>query len=198
MAKKLKSKIKEVKIWLLGKTKNIRWMDKPMVVRIRQNIHLISIIFFFLLTILSFLYPLSPSQKIKKQLLTNPQDFENHLQLAGIFLQNHQFQQVGKTLLLAQDIKNQRPDLVKQTNLSLEELWQEKQANDPEDIKKLIILWEEIVAQKPDYRDGFLQLAILNYKISENEKAEEFLKKALIVDPNFPLAEELKKIIPLF
>lgn len=198
MAKKLKSKTKEVKIWLLNKSKDIRHVSKPMAARIRQNIHLISVSLFLLLLIISFLYPFSPSQKIKQQLLANPDDFENHLQLAEIFLQNHQFKQAGKTLLLAQEIKKQRPDLVKQTDLSLEKLWQEKQENDPQDIKKLIILWEEIVTQKPDYRDGFLQLAILNYKIFENEKAGKFLKKALIVDPNFPPAEELKKIIPLF
>ncbi len=79
----------------------------------------------------------------------------------------------------------------------MEKLWEEKQANDPQDIKRLIILWEEIVAQKPDYRDGYLQLAVLNYKVFENKKAHDFLEKALAIDPNFGPALELKKIIPL-
>jgi len=75
------------------------------------------------------------------------------------------------------------------SNLSLASLKQQKNLSDPKDIKKLIHFWEKIVAEKTDYRDGYLQLAILNYKI------QEYLKKALIVDPNFEPALELEKII---
>jgi tetratricopeptide (TPR) repeat protein len=198
MAQKLKSKSKGIKTWFFDKTKLARRMGKPMAARARRNIHLGGVILFFLLIIISLLYPLSPSQKIKKQLLANPWHFGYHLELAKIFLTNHQFEPAGKTLLLAQAIKNRKPDSVEQTTLSLENLWQEKQLADPQDIEKLILLWEEIVAQKPDYRDGYLQLAVLNYKISEEKKASDSLKKALLIDPNFEPALELKKIIPLF
>lgn len=197
MAQKIKTPPRKLKSWLFSKTKTIHQIGKPVMAKIRQNIHLGSIVLFFLIIITSFLYPLSSTQRIKKELLAKPWDFNNHLKLAKIFLENHQFKQAGKTLLLAQATKARKPDVIKKTDLSLEKLWEEKQANDPQDIQRLIILWEEIVAQKPDYRDGYLQLAVLNYKVFENKKAHDFLEKALAIDPNFGPALELKKIIPL-
>lgn len=197
MAKKLKEPSKKIKSWLFSKTQTARRVSKPMAARIRRNLHLSGIILFFLLMIFSFFYPLSPTQQIKKRLLANPWHFGYHLELAKIFLENHQFKQANQTLLLTQNIKNRKPESVSQTSLSLENLWEEKQANDPQDIKKLILLWEEIVSQKPNYRDGYLQLAVLNYKVFEEKKAQESLKKALLIDPNFAPALELKKIIHL-
>jgi tetratricopeptide (TPR) repeat protein len=198
MAEKLKTSPKKIKSWLLNKIKAIHRIGKPITTKIRRNIHLAGIILFFLMIIASFFYPLSPAQQIKKQLLANPWNFDHHLKLAEIFLEDHQFKQAGQALLLAQAIKDRKPDVTNKTDLSLEKLWEEKQANDPQDIKELITLWEGIVAQRPDYRDGYLQLAVLNYKVFEDKKAQDYLKKALVIDPNFVPALELKKIIPLF
>lgn len=173
--------------------------SKPVAARARRFGGPVGIILFFFLILASLFFPKDQSQRIKEQLLLSPQNFPAHLQLAKLFLENHQFHEAGRTLLLAEQIqKDQNKVLGASVDLSLDNLWQEKHYNDPQDIQKLIVLWEEIVREKKDYRDGYLQLAILNYKIRQNEKAKEFLNQALIVDPNFPLSLELEKIIPLF
>lgn len=49
-----------------------------------------------------------------------------------------------------------------------------------EDVKK----WEKVVARYKDYKDGYLELATLEYKLGNVNKAKEYLNKALIIDPN--------------
>jgi len=133
----------------------------------------------------SFFYPQNEIQKLRVYLLNHPYDFNNHLVLAEKLLANNQFEQAEEALQLAQN----------PTNSQIKALWQEKHYADPQDIKKLITLWEKIVAEKSNYRDGYLQLAILNYKIYENQKALESLKKALEIDPNFTEARKLEKLL---
>lgn len=145
----------------------------------------------------SFFIPKNNFQQAKQSLLRNPNNFQAQLVLAEEFLANNQFEKAEKALLLAESQIYQSTSQVlgEQTNLQLEELWQRKLHSDPEDIKKLIAAWEEIVAEKPGYRDGYLQLAYLHYKIYENEKAKEYLEKAIELDPNYKLARELEKTL---
>ncbi|PIU33036.1 hypothetical protein COY29_04310 [Candidatus Woesebacteria bacterium CG_4_10_14_0_2_um_filter_39_14] len=171
MAKDTKTQLKKSKVWLAS------WGGPSGVVLI------------LFLIIASWLYPQQESQRLKWQLLNNPRDLNTQLRLATIFLENNQFNEAEKILLLAASNQKNNPNLAS--------LRQQKNLSNPQDIRKLIGLWEKIVAEKPDYRDGYLQLAILNYKIWQNEKAQDYLKKALIVDPNFGPALELEKIISL-
>ena len=85
--------------------------------------------------------------------------------------------------------------LGKRTSASLDELWQRKKEANPEEIKELIQSWEKILAEKPNYRDGYLQLALLYYKLYEDEKAAEYLQEALIIDPNFEAAKQLERTL---
>ena len=85
--------------------------------------------------------------------------------------------------------------LGKEADIRLEELWERKTYSDPEEIQKLISAWEKIVKEKPDYRDGHLQLALLYYKIFEDEKAKEYLQKAIELDPNCEVGRKLKEIM---
>lgn len=145
----------------------------------------------------SFFIPKNNFQQAKQSLLRNPNDFQAQLVLAEEFLANNQFEKAEKALLLAESQIYQSTSQVlgEQTNLQLEELWQRKLYSDPEEIKKLIALWQKIIEEKPGYRDGHLQLAYLHYKLYENEKAKEYLEKAIELDPNYKLARELEKTL---
>ncbi len=207
MAKKINhpKKIAKEKItsWILNKTKAGQLLIKNLCQKISSRIGSIGVILFLLIIICSFFYPQSEIQRIKLQLLINPFNFDNHLILAKKFIDNHQFIEAERTLLLAEKIANSRllKDNLKKENIkeekliSLQELWQEKNMADPQDIKKLITSWEKIIAVKPDYRDGYLQLAFLNYKIYQTEKALFYLNKALEIDSNFEVSLKLKEII---
>ncbi len=60
-----------------------------------------------------------------------------------------------------------------------------------EKVKKEIIFWQKTVEEFPGYRDGYLKLAILNWKIYQNDEAKNFLEKARTVDPNNRLENSL-------
>lgn len=53
--------------------------------------------------------------------------------------------------------------------------------------------WENILKKHPNYVDVYYSAALEAIKLKENNKAVDFLEKALFYDPLFKEAEELKK-----
>jgi len=142
---------------------------------------------FILFSLVSFFWPKNPFQILKEKIVKTPYDYEAHLQLAEVYLQNNQYQKAENELWQLRVLGT--------STSRFGQLLQQKLLQNPADIKRLIAGWERIVDQKPNYRDGWLQLAYLNYKIYEDEKAKVYLTKALELDPNFTPARELEKII---
>jgi len=153
--------------------------------RVLKHIVLLGVIIIFLLIILSIFLPKTKPQFLKDNLLKNPDNTEVKLKNIEALLEENQFQ-AGEEILKS---------IPQDQNGNLNQLWQEKHYSDPEDIKELIKAWEEIIEEKSQYRDAYLQLAILNYKINETQKAQDNLNKALEIDPNYELAKKLKEII---
>src|SRR3989344_6657479 len=60
-------------------------------------------------------------------------------------------------------------------------------------ISKEIGFWQAFLEKNKDYRDGYLQLAVLEYKLRDYSKARFYLGKALEIDPNFEKGKELGK-----
>jgi tetratricopeptide (TPR) repeat protein len=207
MAKKInhlkKNKPTKRTNWFLNKIIIAKQLIKKTGQKINSFSGILGTLLFLLIIITSFLFPQNEAQNIKLQLLINPFNFNNHLALAEKFLENHQFIEAEKSLLLAEQIVSLRflsnnlgKGTIKEEKLaSLKKIWQIKNLTDPKDIQKLIVSWEKIIIAKPNYRDGYLQLAFLNYKIYQTEKALFYLDKALIIDPNFEVSRRLKKII---
>lgn len=48
-----------------------------------------------------------------------------------------------------------------------------------------ISFWQGIVEKYPDYRDGYFELALLEYQIKDFAKAKAYTEKSLSIDPNF-------------
>lgn len=65
-------------------------------------------------------------------------------------------------------------------------------------IESQIKVWQEIVNKYKDYRDGYLTLAILEYKLGDSDKARLYLKQTLSIDPNFGKARDLEKILRFY
>lgn len=49
--------------------------------------------------------------------------------------------------------------------------------------QETVYRWEQILAERPDYRDGWLQLASLYYQQGNKQKAREAVNKAKNLDP---------------
>lgn len=174
--KKLTTLFKKIirsKKFLLFKKQFLRWVTP------------LGVILIFSLIILSIFLPKTKLQSLKDNLLRNPENMEVKLKNIEALLKENQFQASEEILKSISPYQNG----------SLNQLWQEKHYSDPEDIKELIKSWEKIIEDKPQYRDAYLQLTILNYKIKETQKAENNLNKALEIDPNFELTKRLKEII---
>ncbi len=146
----------------------------------------------------SFFFPKDRFQQAKERLVKNPQDLAAHLILAEEFLNNHQIQEAEKELALARQIEEDfgfqnNQVLGETTDTQLEKLGQQIEESDPKKINTLINEWEKIVAQKPDYRDGYLRLALYHYKLYDKNLAWMYLQKAQELDPNFEATQLLEK-----
>lgn len=190
--------VKYIKPWVTNKITEARNLSEHRAARAARRWGApagVALIIF--LVIGSLFLPKDSFQQAKDNLLKNPHGFQAQLVLVEEFLANNQFEEAERALLLAENQIYQATNQVlgEQTNPQLEELWQRKYYSDPEDIEKLITAWEKIIEEKPNYRDGYLQLAYLHYKVYENNKAKDYLKKAIELDPNYKLARELEKIL---
>jgi tetratricopeptide (TPR) repeat protein len=193
----------KVKSWWQNKIKIIRKTTKPQAKRLQRLTKKFGSLGIVILaagiTLASFFLPKNQLQILKEKLVKSPYDLEAHLELAKIFLGANQFAKAEKELLVAQSLQQlaqgKKQPKVLGTSSLLEKLWQQKHYSDPKDIKKLISGWEEVLEKYPDYRDGYLQLAYLYYKLDKNKQAKENLKKALALDPNWEKTKELKEII---
>lgn len=75
--------------------------------------------------------------------------------------------------------------------------FQEKQKLDAEreKISQEIEHWQGIISKYKNFRDAYFQLAVLEYRVGEFEKAKSYLKKTLELDPNFEKGRELEKLL---
>ena len=55
--------------------------------------------------------------------------------------------------------------------------------------------WQGIVSKYKDYRDGYFQLAVLEYQLGNIQKAKLHLDEVLKLDPNFEKGRELGKVL---
>ncbi len=57
----------------------------------------------------------------------------------------------------------------------------------PEEIKNEILLWEKVTQDFSEFKDAYLKLAILNWKVSRITDSQKYLEKAKALDPNSPV-----------
>lgn len=61
--------------------------------------------------------------------------------------------------------------------------------------QKIAFEWERILLERPDYRDGWIQLAAIYYKLGNKEKAREAIGKAKVLDPTNPTILSFEKLL---
>ena len=161
----------------------------------------------FLLTTATFLFLVFPSLFFSKSqfdearnlVMKNPKNTEAHLTLANEFLKNNQLQEAEKELMIIADLeqKENGNSRVLGSDTKLQELFIAWQDQNPEEIRKKIIKWEKNVTDFPSYRDGYIYLSYYNYKLGQKGIAEEYLQKALEIDPSYEPAKELQRSLIL-
>jgi len=136
-------------------------------------------------------------EQAKITVMLFPKDISIHLILAQEYLKRGDVEALERELLLSQELVEKNPpstpSVLGEALSPIKIL--EKIKNEPQRIGQEISYWENVVSQKPDYRDAYLQLAILNYRIYKNEKAKEYLKRAREIDPNYEPARGLERVL---
>lgn len=129
----------------------------------------------------NLLQPQSQFDIVKGNVLNNPNDPEAHAFLAQQFLVTNQFAQAQTEAQLTNN----------------EELLQKIQDinRQPEEVRDETTRLQEIMNQLPNYRDGYLRLAILNWKLYRPFVAQKYLQKALEIDPNNEMARKISETI---
>ena len=75
--------------------------------------------------------------------------------------------------------------------------YQEAQAKQAQKraIEAEIAKWENVVRQRPNYRDAYFELAVLTYRLNRIEETKGHLNKVFELDPNFKPAKELERLL---
>lgn len=61
--------------------------------------------------------------------------------------------------------------------------------------RETVQAWEQILEERPDYRDGWIRLAAAYYKLGDKEKARQALQKAKQLDPTNPTIINFEKLL---
>lgn len=181
------------RLFAVGGKKRIRqtiivWQKLPNFLSIAAGCLLISIL------ITNFFF--RPKRPLQIALSQNSRDLETNLKMADFLLSQNKFLEAEKALKISQQLEVEGKFLGKnEINEQLTTLWQKKHLTDPKDISLMIGQWEKIVKQKPNYRDGYVQLSLLYLSLRQKSEALENIQKAYLLDPNSPWVIELKKEI---
>jgi len=137
-----------------------------------------------------------PKLRLQLILTANPHNLEANLDLADLLLAQNRYQDAEKILKISQQIEIENI-LSKNSSLSdrLQSLWGKKHTLDPQDILYSINQWEKIIKDKPNYRDGYIKLAILYLSLNQKKQALDNLNTAYGLDPNNETILYLMKII---
>lgn len=138
--------------------------------RLIRELHLILPVTLLIIFATNLLSPKSLFELSKETAQQNPSAASHHLFLAQQLLTTNQFTQAETEARLAAN---------EETLQKIQEV-----KNQPEDIKGQIRFWQEVIDQFPNYRDAYIKLAILNWKIYRSFEAKRNLEKAFQIDPN--------------
>jgi len=148
--------------------------------RLEKELLVILPIFLFLIFLGNIIQPQSQFEIAKLNILDNPSDPKPHEFLAQQFFVTNQYVQAEKEAEIAND-----PSLIKKFQGINKQ---------PEVVKTEIINLQNVIAQFPAYRDAYIKLAILNWKLYRPFIAEKYLQNVLEIDPNNEVARKLSSL----
>lgn len=149
--------------------------------RLVQELRLLLPVGLFILLLFNLLQSPSQFDIAKRNVLERPADPKPHIFLAQQFFVTNQFREAE---IEAKSANNQ--DLLQQ----IREI-----KNQPEEVREKIFNLQKIVDQLPNYRDAYIELAILHWELYRPFDAQKHLEKALEIDPNNEVANKILEVI---
>lgn len=62
-------------------------------------------------------------------------------------------------------------------------------------LEQKINFWQSIANKYEGYKDAYFQIALLEYRLGNFKKSQEYNKKALLLDPNFEDSKKLEFLL---
>ena len=72
---------------------------------------------------------------------------------------------------------------------------QKELTNEKFRVLREVSFWENEIKVRPGFRDGYMQLALLNFQLKNFTESRENLNTALTLDPNFEKGRELERLL---
>lgn len=132
---------------------------------------------------------LGAHQTLNQAVLLDNNNPQIHFKLAQVYQKTNNYQEAKKELLLALEVSPDSTSILKELNKVQTTL------SEPGKLGEEIKFWEKEVKIKPDYRDGWIQLAVRYFELYKIEEAKQALEKAYRLDPNFETTRKLREII---
>jgi tetratricopeptide (TPR) repeat protein len=127
--------------------------------------------------------------KYQQAVTRDPNNADLHLKIAEVLNKSKDFSQAVEELAKAQNLD---PKLNLDEKIKDEKVARDEVGNLRSELAQSLI----DVDLHPDFRDGWVRLAYLHYRLREDGAAKSALGNALALDPNYQPAVDLKKLIP--
>lgn len=62
-------------------------------------------------------------------------------------------------------------------------------------LQQRYFFWQSVARAKPDYRDAYITLASLAFKLGKRDEANRWITKALVLDPNHDPAQTFRQFL---
>lgn len=145
--------------------------------RLTRELQIIFLLLLLIILPFNLIQSKTQFEKSKEEILRNSSPSQAHLFLAQQFFVTNQFSTAQNEAHLA----GNREMLAKLQSVQ----------SQPEQIKNNILTLQKISDQLPAFRDIYIQLAILNWKIYRPFVAQKYLQRALEIDPNNEVTKKL-------
>lgn len=134
--------------------------------------------------------------------LGQPRSLIPHLELASAYRNTGYAEAARRELLYAQDLATSEgevqpgPEKVSVLGAFTQpaevlRAWD----REAQDLEANYTYWKAVVGDYPSYRDAYLILAAISYRLGHTSEASEYLAKASSLDPNHPLLNNLLELL---
>ncbi|MFH0942725.1 MAG: hypothetical protein V1810_00980 [Candidatus Beckwithbacteria bacterium] len=142
------------------------------------------------LLLIGCFWPVNQNYKAQERAAWWPWSSTSHSQMALAWFNSGGEEKALEELRLANKLLIIKSNRAKTSLIKAEEA-----VNSLEKTRQEIESWEKVLETKPEYRDVYLRLALLNYSLYNDDKAKLYWEKANYLDPNNQEVQKVGEII---
>src|SRR3990170_6314725 len=128
-------------------------------------------------------------RNLRKNVFKYATDPQPHLQLAEYYAKQNNFALAEKDLAIA--LSQNVAQVIPQELTQISSIQKEYQRT----VEKIDTV-KPVLQEKPDYREAWIQLSVLSFRVYRTEEALYALEQAYLLDPNEETVKDLRELLP--